>query len=218
MADVAENGTTVLSGTKLEDICDGIMNKRKASSGAQPSGYRKTSQGPACAASRCRRNSTFCTRAAPGGSKRSLSQRRPGDHEHARDTGASFMDVVPLSLEEIFIYELGGEHNEVKTSSFNPTLITSLWKRFWPLFMAYFAIWVIALPLSLRLARNLRSLATGSATAADCGANVGQFILDNGINGGTIMSLFFCVLIAMAAFSYLYNARSVSMMRAARQT
>ena len=25
-----------------------------------------------------------------------------------------FMDVVPLSLEEIFIYELGGEHYEVK--------------------------------------------------------------------------------------------------------
>ena len=25
-----------------------------------------------------------------------------------------FMDVIPLSLEEIFIYELGGEHYEVK--------------------------------------------------------------------------------------------------------
>jgi len=101
-----------------------------------------------------------------------------------------------------------------KTSSFNRTLITSLWKRFWPLYMAYFAIWVIVLPLQLgnRLAWNLRNLATNSTAAAERYATVGQLILNDGISGGTIMSIFFCILVAMAVYSYLYNARSVSMM------
>lgn len=99
-----------------------------------------------------------------------------------------------------------------KTSSFKRTLIISLWKRFWPLFGAYFAIWLLLLPLSLgnALAWNLRNADRNSA--ADMFANIGQTILNDGVSAGTVMSIIFCVLVAMAAFSYLYNARSVSMM------
>ena len=99
-----------------------------------------------------------------------------------------------------------------KTSSFNRTLITSLWKRFWPLFGAYFTIWLLLLPLPLgnMLAWNLRN--ADHNNASDIFASVGQTILNGGVSAGTVMSIIFCVLVAMAAFSYLYNARSVSMM------
>lgn len=99
-----------------------------------------------------------------------------------------------------------------KTLSYKRTLIISLWKRFWPLFGAYFTIWLLLLPLSLGniLALNLRNLDHNSAS--DMFANVGQTILNGGVSAGTVMSIIFCVLVAMAAFSYLYNARSVSMM------
>ena len=45
-----------------------------------------------------------------------------------------------------------------KTSSFNKTLFFGLWKRFWPLFTAYGAIWVLLIPVSLgnQLARTVR--------------------------------------------------------------
>lgn len=99
-----------------------------------------------------------------------------------------------------------------KTSSFNRTLITSLWRRFWPLFGAYFTIWLLLLPLPLgnMLAWNLRNADHNSEV--DIFSSVGQTILNGGVSTGTVMSIIFCVLVAMAAFSYLYNARSVSMM------
>ena len=124
MADVAENGTNVLVSShnlrELEDICDhvGIMNRGKIllerslselqeniskvqlalpDGGTLPEGLNLLHQ-------------------SSSGRLQTLIIR--GEAEEITNTLATceplFMDVIPLSLEEIFIYELGGEHYEVK--------------------------------------------------------------------------------------------------------
>lgn len=124
MADVAENGTSVLVSShnlrELEDICDhvGIMNRGKIllerslselqeniskvqlalpDGGTLPEGLNLLHQ-------------------SSSGRLQTLIIR--GEAEEITNTLATceplFMDVIPLSLEEIFIYELGGEHYEVK--------------------------------------------------------------------------------------------------------
>lgn len=124
MADVAENGTTVLVSShnlrELEDVCDhvGIMNKGKImiertlselqegiiklqlalpDGGTLPDGLdilHKTSTG---------RLQTIILHGASAELEKKLSPCKP-----------LFMDFVPLTLEEIFIYELGGADYEVK--------------------------------------------------------------------------------------------------------
>ncbi len=124
MADVAENGTTVLVSShnlrELEDVCDhvGIMNKGKImiertlselqegiiklqlalpDGGTLPDGLdilHKTSTG---------RLQTIILHGASAELEEKLSPCKP-----------LFMDFVPLTLEEIFIYELGGANYEVK--------------------------------------------------------------------------------------------------------
>ena len=124
MADVAENGTTVLVSShnlrELEDICDhvGIMNKGKLllerslselqeniakvqlalpDGGALPEGLNILHQ------SSTGRLQTLIIRGVTEEITNQLATCEP-----------LFMDLIPLSLEEIFIYELGGEHYEVK--------------------------------------------------------------------------------------------------------
>ncbi len=124
MADVAENGTTVLVSShnlrELEDVCDhvGIMNRGKImiertlselqegivklqlalpDGGTLPDGLdilHKTSTG---------RLQTIILHGASAELEEKLSPCKP-----------LFMDFVPLTLEEIFIYELGGADYEVK--------------------------------------------------------------------------------------------------------
>ena len=124
MADVAENGTTVLVSShnlrELEDVCDhvGIMNKGKImiertlselqegiiklqlalpDGGTLPDGLdilHKTSTG---------RLQTIILHGESAELEEKLSPCKP-----------LFMDFVPLTLEEIFIYELGGADYEVK--------------------------------------------------------------------------------------------------------
>lgn len=100
-----------------------------------------------------------------------------------------------------------------KTSYFNRTLFLNLLKRYWPIFAGYFVVWLIILPISLA---NI--LQYNTATAAFSGnalafiAAAGNQVLNAGLYGGVIMSGVFGIIIAMASFNYLYNARSVSMM------
>lgn len=124
MADVAENGTTVMVSShnlrELEDVCDhiGIMDK----------GRLMLEQG----LSDLQENISKVQLALPDGGQlpdgldilhKSATGRlqtiivRGGAEEVTNRISVCsplFMDVVPLSLEEIFIYELGGEHYEVK--------------------------------------------------------------------------------------------------------
>lgn len=124
MSDVAENGTTVLVSShnlrELEDVCDhvGIINRGKLllereleelQEGvikvlvALPEGKELPSD-----INLLHMDST--------GKLKTLIVR--GTSEEVTNKIATceplFMDIVPLSLEEIFIYELGGENYEVK--------------------------------------------------------------------------------------------------------
>ena len=122
LADVAERETTVLISShnlrELEDVCDhvGIMNHGKMLLeksladmqgntvklqivGDAPAGFEMLHE------SRSGRLNTYILR---------------GDSEQVRTQAEllnpAYFDVIPLSLEEIFIYELGGVNDEIKTS------------------------------------------------------------------------------------------------------
>ena len=97
-----------------------------------------------------------------------------------------------------------------KTSFFNRSLFFSLLKRYWPIFAAYIIIWLIMLPLAL--ANQLSYNSTYMVDMQNIVAVTAHYILNTGLVGGVIMSGIFGAVIAMAAFNYLYNARSVSMM------
>ena len=126
MADVAENGTTVLVSShnlrELEDVCDhvGILNHGRmlterslselqdnivkiqlalADGGELPSDLNILHE-------------------SRTGRVRQLILRGTAEELTNRISAVSplFMDVVPLTLEEIFIYELGGVDSEVKDS------------------------------------------------------------------------------------------------------
>ena len=120
LADVAERGTTVLISShnlrELEDVCDhvGIMNHgkmllQKSLADMQGSTVKLQIVGEAPAEfpvlheSRSGRLSTYILRGS-----------YPQVEERCRQMNPPYFDVLPLSLEEIFIYELGGADYEVK--------------------------------------------------------------------------------------------------------
>lgn len=124
MSDVAENGTTILVSShnlrELEDVCDqvGIMNK----------GHMLLER----SLSELQENVVKVQVALPDGAElpeglniinssgtgklRTLIVRGATQEISDKISACNplFMDLLPLSLEEIFIYELGGEHYEVK--------------------------------------------------------------------------------------------------------
>lgn len=124
MADVAENGTTVLVSShnlrELEDVCDhvGIMNGGKIMIERSLSDLQE--------------NIVKIQLALPDGGElpadldilhksntgRLQSLIMHGNREELtaklQTSNPLFMDIVPLTLEEIFIYELGGADYEVK--------------------------------------------------------------------------------------------------------
>lgn len=124
MSDVAENGTSVLISShnlrELEDVCDhvGIMNRGKImiertlsdlQEGivkmqlALPDGETLPDGLDILHASSTGRLQTLILHGTSAELEERFAQRNP-----------LFMDFVPLTLEEIFIYELGGADYEVK--------------------------------------------------------------------------------------------------------
>ena len=120
LSDVAENGTTVLVSShnlrELEDICDhvGIMDKgqmllERSLASMQGSTVKVQMVGDApeglevLHSSSSGRLNTLVVRGAPEEIRAKVAACNP-----------AYFDVLPLSLEEIFIYELGGVNYEVK--------------------------------------------------------------------------------------------------------
>ena len=120
LSDVAERGTTVLISShnlrELEDICDhvGIMDKgrmllEKSLADMQGSTVKLQIVGEIPAGlevlheSKSGRLSTYILRGSAAEVAAAVEQTKP-----------AYFDVLPLSLEEIFIYELGGVNYEVK--------------------------------------------------------------------------------------------------------
>lgn len=124
MSDVAENGTTVLVSShnlrELEDVCDhvGIMNKGKLMLERNLSDLQENIAKVQLALpdERPLPKDLKILHHSNTGRLQTLIVR--GKTEEITNQLATceplFMDVIPLSLEEIFIYELGGEHYEVK--------------------------------------------------------------------------------------------------------
>lgn len=96
------------------------------------------------------------------------------------------------------------------TSFFDRTVLKKTVFRFWPLWGAYLAMWLVALPLNglmiLRMTRNGWS---------GYGASMEYFAIERVPRSVTDESLMifvvFGVLAAMAVFSHLYNARSANL-------
>ena len=120
LSDVAERGTTVLISShnlrELEDICDhvGIMDKgrmllEKSLADMQGSTVKLQIVGEIPAGlevlheSKSGRLATYILRGSAAEVAAAVEQSKP-----------AYFDVLPLSLEEIFIYELGGVNYEVK--------------------------------------------------------------------------------------------------------
>lgn len=126
MSDVAEYGTTVLVSShnlrELEDVCDhvGIMSRGKVLLERSLSDLQEnivklqvvwpSEQVPVLPAdlpvlhtSHVGRVYTYIVRGSAGEVSRRMEESRP-----------MMLEALPLSLEEIFIYELGGEHYAVK--------------------------------------------------------------------------------------------------------
>lgn len=120
LSDVAERGTTVLISShnlrELEDVCDhvgildhGKMLLEKSLADMQGGTVKLQIVGDAPAGfpilheSRSVRLSTFILRGS-----------YPQVEERCRQMNPPYFDVLPLSLEEIFIYELGGVNYEIK--------------------------------------------------------------------------------------------------------
>ena len=124
MADVAENGTTVLVSShnlrELEDVCDhvGIMNKGKLLLERNLSDLQDNIAKVQLALPEDKTlpSDINILHHSTTGRLQTIIVR--GKAEEITNKLATceplFMDIIPLSLEEIFIYELGGEHYEVK--------------------------------------------------------------------------------------------------------
>lgn len=124
MSDVAEYGTTVLVSShnlrELEDVCDhvGIMNKGSLMLERNLSEMQENISKVQLALpdGKTLPEGLNLLHSSSTGRLQTLIVR--GKAEEITNMLAAceplFMDVIPLSLEEIFIYELGGEHYEVK--------------------------------------------------------------------------------------------------------
>ena len=124
LSDVAERGTTVLVSShnlrELEDVCDhvGIMNHgrmllERSLSELQDNivkiqlAYADGGELPA--------DLEILHRSATGRLQQLILRGKAEElSEKLAATDPLFLDVVPLSLEEIFIYELGGADHEVQ--------------------------------------------------------------------------------------------------------
>lgn len=87
-----------------------------------------------------------------------------------------------------------------KTSCFNKTLFWKHVTRFWPVWAAYLAIWLLDMPIAMLSQRDyLRQF----PVQVQAGAL-------NAVNSGVILTFLFAVGMAMAVWSFLYSARSAS--------
>ena len=96
------------------------------------------------------------------------------------------------------------------TSCFDGTVFKKTICRFWPLWGAYFAVWLIALPLS-----GLMLLRMDSYGLNGYGSYMEEFALgsvpQSATHFGLVLAVVFGAMAAMAALSHLYSARSANL-------
>ncbi len=86
-----------------------------------------------------------------------------------------------------------------------------MFRRYWPIFAGYLIIWLVVLPAALGnyLSNSFRFFE--NLQPHELELRIGQTILNIGFYGGLILSGIFAILLAMAAYNYLYSAKSVSL-------
>ena len=89
------------------------------------------------------------------------------------------------------------------TSFFNKTLFRNQLLRTWPLWLAYTAVWLFIVPITLFTESSARQGRYDAADAAD-------FLLNAGARGGIFMAFGFGLLFAMLSFSYLTKGRATN--------
>ena len=124
LQDVAERGTTVLVSShnlrELEDVCDhvGIMDRGRMLLERPLAELQENTVKIQLALPEGRElpADLELLHCAETGRLRTLILRGQAEELTAKLAACEpfFMDVLPLSLEEIFIYELGGEDHEIK--------------------------------------------------------------------------------------------------------
>lgn len=87
-----------------------------------------------------------------------------------------------------------------RTSCFNKSIFWNTVKRFWPVWLAYFAIWMLALPVPL----------VGILGYSDKALQVEYNILLSAHDYGIFITAFFGIFAAMAAWSFVYNPKTMS--------
>ena len=87
-----------------------------------------------------------------------------------------------------------------KTSCFNQTLFWKHVTRFWPVWAAYLAIWLLDMPIGFLSQREYLNQFPAQVQSGAL----------NAVNNGIVLTFIFAVLMAMAVWSFLYNARSAS--------
>ena len=96
-----------------------------------------------------------------------------------------------------------------KTSFFNSALLRKNTIRFSPIWIAYLAIWIIAMPLLLAM-QLFNQPEMWRPEWADVAQAVGGMMT----GAGPVFACIYGLVVAMAVFSYLYTARSVSLLHA----
>ena len=95
------------------------------------------------------------------------------------------------------------------TSYFNKTLFAKHFARFWPIWGLYGLIWTVCLPLGILAGSR------SGWMAADARVLPLNYLDTTGwFSAATFLAVVFGLLAAMAVFSYLYSARSVSLFHA----
>ena len=116
------------------------------------------------------------------------------------------MEALPLSLEEIFIYELGGEDYAVRGHHvLNAALFRKTFLRFWPIWACTQQGWTLVLPLRL-WADAMRRSDWAAPALAEISKRRERRPRPSGGRGPLAAGA--GLVCAMAVFSYLYSSRS----------
>ena len=85
-----------------------------------------------------------------------------------------------------------------RTSYFNKAIFLNTLKRFWPLWLAYFAVWTLVLPV------------TSAVNYLGDVWRVQRDVLEISQQAGIIVNLGYGALAAMAVWSFMYNSKTMS--------
>ncbi len=91
-----------------------------------------------------------------------------------------------------------------KTSFFNKAIFVKNLARFWPLWFAYLATWIVVGPITFAVQMDYADYVQ---TPFDIGVDILNYA-----SVGVIITFVFAIFAAMAVFSYLYTSKSASMM------